>query len=79
MTMPAESLYAALLEPQAPALRLQTLVNAIRGEHRCGAVGLLKHDGDQLRPLAVSGLMILPCLRSRSRYNLGLWALWLIV
>lgn len=57
MTMPAESLYAALLEPQAPALRLQTLVNAIRGEHRCGAVGLLKHDGDQLRPLAVSGLI----------------------
>lgn len=38
------------------AVRLQRLVNAVRVHFGCGAVGLLKAEGDSLRPLAVDGL-----------------------
>lgn len=37
-------------------VRLQRLVNAMRAHFECGAVGLLKADGDCLRPVAVDGL-----------------------
>lgn len=37
-------------------VRLQRLVNAMRAHFGCGAVGLLKADGDCLRPVAVDGL-----------------------
>lgn len=55
------SIYSLLLadlvsELQHPE-RLQRLVSAIRTHFRCGAVGLLKIEGDGLRPVAVDGLV----------------------
>ncbi len=51
------SLLLADLATELPStIRLQRLVNAIRAHFGCGAVGLLKLDGDSLRPLAVDGL-----------------------
>ncbi len=40
------------------AVRLQRLVNAVRAHFGCGAVGLLKMEGDCLRPVAVEGLVL---------------------
>ena len=51
------SLLLADLATELPhTVRLQRLVNAIRAHFGCGAVGLLKVEGDSLRPLAVDGL-----------------------
>ena len=51
------SLLLADLTTELPhTVRLQRLVNAIRAHFACGAVGLLKIEGDSLRPLAVDGL-----------------------
>ena len=51
------SLLLADLATELPhTVRLQRLVNAIREHFRCGAAGLLKIEGDCLRPLAVDGL-----------------------
>lgn len=51
------SLLLADLATELPhTVRLQRLVNAIRAHFGCGAVGLLKLEGDSLRPLAVDGL-----------------------
>jgi anaerobic nitric oxide reductase transcription regulator len=52
------SLLLADLVTELPhPVRLQRLVNAIRTHFGCGAVGLLKIEGDGLRPLAVDGLV----------------------
>lgn len=47
---------ADLATELSPNVRMQRLVNAIRTHFGCGAVGLLKIEGDSLRPLAVDGL-----------------------
>ncbi len=50
-------LFLADLVTELPhTVRLQRLVNAVRAHFGCGAVGLLKSEGDCLRPLAVEGL-----------------------
>ena len=49
-------LLADLVTELPHPVRLQRLVNAIREHFGCGAVGLLKLEGDSLRPLAVDGL-----------------------
>ncbi len=41
----------------APAERLQGLVDCLRAAFGCGAVALLKRDGDSLRPVASAGLV----------------------
>lgn len=51
-------LLADLANELAPAVRLQRLVNTIRTHFGSGAVGLLKIEGDCLRPLAVDGLAL---------------------
>lgn len=52
-----ETLLLADLVTELPrAVRLQRLVSAIRTHFGCGAVGLLKNEGDSLCPLAVDGL-----------------------
>lgn len=51
-----ESLLADLIVELPNAVRLQRLVQRLREHFRCGAVGLLRLDGDSLRPLAVVGL-----------------------
>ena len=50
-------LLADLVTELPHPVRLQRLVNAIRTHFGCGAVGLLKIEGDGLRPLAVDGLV----------------------
>ena len=57
MTMLHESLLADLLVELPNAVRLQRLVNTLREHFRCGAVGLLRLDGDSLRPVAADGLV----------------------
>ena len=52
-----ESLIADLLVELPNAVRLQRLVNTLRTHFRCGAVGLLRLDGDSLRPVAAEGLV----------------------
>lgn len=52
--------YAALkdLSVELPqAVRLQQLVSSLRREFRCGAVALLRLEGDSLRPVATEGLV----------------------
>ena len=51
------SLLADLAIELPRAVRLQRLVEALRAQFRCGAVALLALDGDQLRPVAVDGLV----------------------
>ncbi|MDX5299285.1 MAG: nitric oxide reductase transcriptional regulator NorR [Gammaproteobacteria bacterium] len=52
-----ESLLADLVTELPSAVRLQRLVQTLRAHFHCGAVALLRLDGDSLRPLAVSGLV----------------------
>ncbi len=48
---------AADLAAELPtAVRLQRLVSSLRAHFRCGAVALLRLEGEQLRPLAIEGL-----------------------
>ena len=49
-------LIADLTTELPPTVRFQRLVHAIQMEFNCGAVGLLRCDGDSLRPVAVEGL-----------------------
>jgi anaerobic nitric oxide reductase transcription regulator len=49
-------LMADLISELPAAVRLQRLVQALRELFHCGAVGLLKREGDSLCPVAVAGL-----------------------
>lgn len=51
------SLLADLVVELPNAVRLQRLVQTLREHFTCGAVGLLRLDGDSLRPLAAVGLV----------------------
>ncbi len=51
------SLLADLIVELPNAVRLQRLVHTLREHFICGAVGLLRVDGDSLRPLAAVGLV----------------------
>ena len=53
---PIKDLVADLVTEPPQAVRLQHLVDAVRRHFGCGAVGLLKAEGDGLRPLAIDGL-----------------------
>ncbi|MBS1154774.1 MAG: Sigma 54 interacting domain protein [Proteobacteria bacterium] len=55
-TMMDTLLLADLVTELPRAVRLQRLVSALRMHFNCGAVGLLKVEGDTLCPLAVEGL-----------------------
>jgi anaerobic nitric oxide reductase transcription regulator len=46
-----------MMSVQLPAERLQALLRALRESFRCGAVALLQCEGDQLRPVAIDGLV----------------------
>ncbi|MDR3411659.1 MAG: nitric oxide reductase transcriptional regulator NorR [Formivibrio sp.] len=50
-------LLADLVAELPRTVRLQRLVNAMRMHFRCGAVGLLKVEGDALCPIAIDGLV----------------------
>ncbi|HLD68327.1 MAG TPA: nitric oxide reductase transcriptional regulator NorR [Pseudomonas sp.] len=52
-----DSLIADLIVELPNAVRLQRLVQTLREHFSCGAVGLLRLDGDSLRPLAAVGLV----------------------
>ncbi|MCE6981851.1 nitric oxide reductase transcription regulator, partial [Pseudomonas frederiksbergensis] len=52
-----ESLAADLIVELPNAVRLQRLVQTLREYFNCGAVGLLRLEGDSLRPLACVGLV----------------------
>ena len=52
-----ETLLADLLVDLPNAVRLQRLVSTLRQCFNCGAVGLLRLDGDSLRPVAAEGLV----------------------
>lgn len=51
------SLLADLVTELPHAVRLQRLVRALREQFHCGAVALLRLEGDTLRPLAIDGLV----------------------
>lgn len=51
------SLLADLTVELPNAVRLQRLVHTLREHFSCGAVGLLRLDGDSLRPVAAVGLV----------------------
>jgi len=51
------TLLADLITELPNAVRLQRLVHTLREHFSCGAVGLLRLDGDSLRPLAAVGLV----------------------
>src|SRR3990167_4840609 len=55
--MMESSLLADLITELPNAVRLQRLVHTLREHFNCGAVGLLRLDGDSLRPLATVGLV----------------------
>ncbi|MDA7086437.1 nitric oxide reductase transcriptional regulator NorR [Pseudomonas sp. SA3-5] len=55
--MMESSLLADLITELPNAVRLQRLVHTLREHFNCGAVGLLRLDGDSLRPLAAVGLV----------------------
>ena len=57
MTTIHSLLLADLVTELPHPVRLQRLVSAIRTHFCCGAVGLLKIEGDGLRPVAVDGLV----------------------
>jgi anaerobic nitric oxide reductase transcription regulator len=57
MTMMDDALLADLVTELPHAIRLQRLVATLRAHFRCGAVALLRLDGDSLRPVAVDGLV----------------------
>ena len=50
-------LLADLIVELPNAVRLQRLVHTLREHFCCGAVGLLRLEGDSLRPLAAVGLV----------------------
>ncbi|WP_431687819.1 nitric oxide reductase transcriptional regulator NorR [Hahella sp. NBU794] len=52
------SLLADLVTELPHAVRYQRLMNAMREYFHCGAVALLRLDGDSLRPLAAEGLVV---------------------
>ena len=52
-----DALLADLVTELPHAIRLQRLVATLRAHFRCGAVALLRLDGDSLRPVAVDGLV----------------------
>ncbi|MFA7664525.1 MAG: nitric oxide reductase transcriptional regulator NorR [Burkholderiaceae bacterium] len=52
-----DTLLADLANDLPHAVRLQRLVSTLRPAFGCGAVALLKLEGDSLRPLAVDGLV----------------------
>lgn len=54
--MMEEVLLADLVVELPNAVRLQRLVQTLRERFHCGAVGLLRLDGDALRPVAAIGL-----------------------
>ena len=51
------ALLADLVTDLPHAVRLQRLVRQLRAHFRCGAVALLRLEGDALQPLAVDGLV----------------------
>ncbi len=53
----ADLILADLIVELPNAVRLQRLVHTLREYFHCGAVGLLRLDGDSLRPLAAVGLV----------------------
>ncbi len=57
MTMLEDALLADLASELPHGIRLQRLVSALRQHFDCGAVVLLRLDGDSLRPVAVDGLV----------------------
>ncbi len=57
LTMIGELLLADLCADLPQAVRMQRLVGSLRAHFRCGAVALLRLEEDQLRPLAVDGLV----------------------
>ena len=57
LTMMEALLLADLVTELPAAVRLQRLVSTLRGHFRCGAVALLRLEGDHLRPVAVDGLV----------------------
>lgn len=52
-----EALLADLVTELPHAVRLQRLVSTLRERFRCGAVALLRLEGDSLTPMAVDGLV----------------------
>jgi len=50
-------IFADLANRLPHAMRLERLVSSIRQHFRCGAVGLLKLEGETLRPVATEGLV----------------------
>lgn len=54
--MMEEGLLADLVVELPNAVRLQRLVHTLRERFHCGAVGLLRLEGDSLRPVAAAGL-----------------------
>src|SRR5690606_38879399 len=57
ITLMRDTLLADLATDLPHAVRLQRLVCTLREHFRCGAVGLLRLEGDSLRPIAVDGLV----------------------
>ena len=57
ITYMRDTLLADLATDLPHAVRLQRLVCTLREHFRCGAVGLLRLEGDSLRPIAVDGLV----------------------
>jgi len=57
LTLMHDTLLADLVTELPPAARLQRLVVTLREHFGCGAVALLKLDGDSLRPIAIDGLV----------------------
>ncbi|RZT32326.1 nitric oxide reductase transcriptional regulator NorR [Cupriavidus agavae] len=55
--MIGELLLADLCADLPPAVRMQRMVVSLRAQFRCGAVALLQHEEDHLRPVAVDGLV----------------------
>lgn len=57
LTMIDASLLADLVTELPASVRLQRLVRALREQFRCGAVALLRQEGDTLCPVAIDGLV----------------------
>jgi anaerobic nitric oxide reductase transcription regulator len=51
------AIFADLANKLPHAVRLQRVASAVRQQFQCGAVGLLKLDGETLRPVAAEGLV----------------------
>jgi len=57
LTMMENLLLTDLVADLPQAVRLQRLVGSLRAHFRCGAVALLQLEEDQLRPVAIDGLV----------------------